>query len=231
MSNKDFIMKKLNLMKKDKQPVFDRLVEPLSEMAEQGTQAQKIKIPSDGNWFKVSFDAVEVKTDRLVITAKRLVDGLVSASHDPSEKQYSVEFAGTRAAYLRGFYKSRHPKYSWPYIYWDIRAYANHPENPTMRVYVNGFYAHKELHKMILAMEKFYGTNNILNKYINDNLIRFKSNIKMGKSPQQIEQVWSRGLMEGLGYRYVEAFDTGFPKGNWSDVEVHWCKKSQDLRA
>lgn len=36
--------------------------------------------------------------------------------------------------------------------------------------------------------------------------------------------------MEGLGFRYVEAFDTGQPNGNWNEVYVHWAKMEQDLR-
>lgn len=70
---------------------------------------------------------------------------------------------------------------------------------------MQGFYAHDELRKLIHSMEKVYGTSNILNKYIKDNLFRFQSGIRAGKRPQEIEEAWSRGLMESLGYRYVEA--------------------------
>jgi len=229
MADKEFILKKLNLMQKDKQPVFDKLAEPLAKMAEQGEQSKKIKIPADGRWFKVSFDAVEVKKNRLVITATRLNDALTVASYDPSEKQYIVNFEGTRAAYLLGFFKQRHPLYGWPYIGWDIRSYANHPTNPAVRVYVRGFVAHDELRKMILAMERVCGTTNIYNKYINDNLMRVQNGIKVGKTIREIEKIWSKGMMESLGYHYVEAFDTGHPRGKWEEIHVHWCKFERDL--
>jgi hypothetical protein len=230
MSDKDFINSKLLLMKQDKQPVFDGFVGPLQEIAKQGELGNTVKIPVDGNWFMVSFDAVEVKKDRLVIQARRLIDGLKPVSHDPSEKEYWVEFAGTRAAYLRGFYKSRHPMYGWPYLYWDVRSYANHPDDPAKRIYVHGFHAHEELRKLIFAMEGAHGTSNIYNKYINDNLIRYRQGIRAGKTPEEIEKAWSKGMMESLGYNCVEAFDTGHPKGNWQEVHAHWCKKKQDLR-
>ncbi len=80
-------------------------------------------------------------------------------------------------------------------------------------------------------MEGAYGTSNIFNSYINDNLLRFQMGIKAKKAPQQIEKEWSQGLMESLGYNYVEAFDTGYPKGHWKEVKVHWCKKKPDLRS
>lgn len=70
----------------------------------------------------------------------------------------------------------------------------------------------------------------VFNKYINDNLLRFQIGIKAGKTPQEIEKVWSIGLMEGLGYRYVKAEDTGHPIGRWKEVSVHWCKHERDLR-
>jgi len=230
MSDKDFIIKKLNLIQKDRQPVFDKLVEPLTQMAEQGVQGKKIKITADGNWFNVSFDAVEAKKDRLVISAKRLQDGLMASRHDPAEKEYVVNFQGTRAAYLRGYYKPYHPVFRWPYIWWDIRSYANQPGNAQARVYVQGFYAHDEIRKLVIAMEGVYGTSNILNKYINDNLLRFQAGIKAGKAPVEIEKAWSRGLMESLGYQHVEAFDTGLVKSKWNEVHVHWCKNANDLR-
>lgn len=80
-------------------------------------------------------------------------------------------------------------------------------------------------------MEGEYGTSNILNSYINDNLFRFQSGIRSKKTPRDIEKAWSHGLMEGLGYQHVEAFDTGHPKGDWKEVKVHWCKRKQDLRS
>jgi hypothetical protein len=79
-------------------------------------------------------------------------------------------------------------------------------------------------------MERIYGTRNIVNSYINDNLMRFQMGINAGKTPQQIEKGWSKGMMESLGYKCVEAFDTGMPKGNWNGVSVHWCKHENDLR-
>jgi len=228
MSDKDFINSKLLLMRQDKQPVFDGFVGPLQEMAKQGELGKTVKIPVDGNWFTVSFDAVQVKEDRLVITANRILDGLTTATHNPAERRYIVEFAGTRAAYLVGFYEPRHIRHGWPYIYWSIRSYA--PCSTGARVYVQDFFAHEEIRKLIVAMEGVYGTSNILNSYINDNLLRFQAGVRAGKTPQEIEKAWSRGLMEGLGYCHVEANDTGGPKGSWKSVAVHWCKHKQDLR-
>ncbi|MBI3562621.1 MAG: hypothetical protein HY080_12990 [Gammaproteobacteria bacterium] len=95
----------------------------------------------------------------------------------------------------------------------------------------NQSYDKNELQKLILAMEGEYGTSNILNSYINDNLFRFQSGIRSKKTPRDIEKAWSHGLMEGLGYQHVEAFDTGHPKGDWKEVKVHWCKRKQDLRS
>ena len=80
-------------------------------------------------------------------------------------------------------------------------------------------------------MEGVYGTTNILNSYINDNLLRFQMGIRIGKTPQEIEKKWSNGLMESLGYRFVEAFDSGNTKGSWLEVKSHWCKHAKDLRA
>lgn len=54
--------------------------------------------------------------------------------------------------------------------------------------------------------------------------------LNVGKNPQQIEKEWSKGMMEGLGYNHVEAFDTGLPKGDWRGVSIHWCKNEIDLR-
>lgn len=79
-------------MKQDKQPVFDGFVGPLQEMAKQGELTKKINIPADGQWFSVSFDAVQVKEDRLVISAKRIQDGMMPNPHNPTEKQYVVNF-------------------------------------------------------------------------------------------------------------------------------------------
>ena len=230
MSKENFIKDKILLMKKDNQNGFNDFVEPLQNMVEKNEVSKTVQIPADGNWFKLSFNAVEVKQNRLVISAKRIENGLITSSYDPSLKDYVVEFSGTRAAYLYGYYKHRHPAGGWPYIYWDIRSYTNSIVNPDVRVYVNGFWARDEIRKMILAMEGVYGTKNIVNKYINDNLLRFQLGIKTRKTPQKIEHEWSQGLMEKLGYLYVEAFDTGYPKGGWREVAVHWCKRKQDLR-
>jgi len=199
-------------------------------MADQGEMTKKIHVPAFGDVFEISFDAIEEKKDRLVISAKRRVNGFVPASYDPTEMRYVVEFIGTRAAYIRGYYKTRHHMGGWPFIWWDIRSYANHLEDPNVRVYVRDFFAHNEIKKLIIAMEGHYGTQNIVNSYIKDNLTRFQMGIKSGKSPQKIEQEWSRGMMEGLGYKYVEAFDTGKPQGKWQGVSVHWCKNIADLR-
>lgn len=229
MSKEDFIKKKLSLMRKDQQAGFDDFVDPLQEMVEKGDVNKTVHVPKDGNWFAMSFDAVQVKENRLVISAKRIENGLISSSYDPSIKKYVVEFSGTRAAYIYGSYKSRHPIYGWSYIHWDVRSYANHPANSTVRVYVQDFRARDEIRKLINAMEGYYGTSNIYNSYINDNLLRFQAGIGKKKSPSQIEKEWSQGLMEGLGYNYVEAFDEGHPRGHWRDVKVHWCKKKQDF--
>ncbi len=171
-----------------------------------------------------------MKKDRLVISAKRLRSGLVTSPYDPTEMEYVVEFQGTRAAYLRGYYKARHPMGGWPYISWDIRSYVNSPSNSEVRVYLGDFRAHNELKKLIVAMEGFYGTKNILNTYINDNLSRFQIGVRSNKTPEEIEKAWSKGMMESLGYKYVEAFDVGHPKGSWKGASVHWCKLSVDLR-
>jgi hypothetical protein len=230
MSNINFIKNKLTFIEKDKQKIFSEFIDPLNSMAERGEVNKKIQIQADGNWFNLSFQSVEIKKDRLVISAERVVNGITPASYDPSEKQYVVEFQGTRAAYLRGYYKSRHPKGGWPFIWWDVRSYANHPNNSNVRVYVKDFYAHEEIRKLIVSMERIYGTKNIVNAYINDNLMRFQMGINTGKSPQQIEVNWSKGMMEHLGYKHVEAFDTGLPVGKWRGVSVHWCKNAIDLR-
>ncbi|TPD49614.1 MAG: hypothetical protein C9355_15105 [Thalassolituus maritimus] len=79
-------------------------------------------------------------------------------------------------------------------------------------------------------MQKLYGTSNIVNSYINDNLARFRAGVNAGRTPEEIELAWSKGLMESLGYKHVEAFDTGMPKGSWNGVSVHWCKSPGDMR-
>lgn len=79
-------------------------------------------------------------------------------------------------------------------------------------------------------MEATFGVTNVLNSYINDNLLRFRMGVQTGKTPQTIEKAWSKGMMESLGYHHVEAFDMGKPQGSWKEVKVHWCKKKQDLR-
>lgn len=230
MSEKDFIKNKLSLMKKDKQAGFEDFVGPLQNMAEKHEVRKTVQIPAHGSWFEISFNAVEIKKDRLVISAKRKQNGLVPTNHDPSEKEYVVTFQDTRAAYIRDFYKHRHPVGGWPYISWDVRSYANHPQNKEIRVYVHGFRAREEIRRLILAMERFYGTSNIVNKYIKDNLFHFRAGINMKKTPQEIEKAWSQGLMESIGYNHVEAKDTGLSEGSWNDVTVHWCKKQHDLR-
>jgi len=50
--------------------------------------------------------------------------------------------------------------------------------------------------------------------------------IAQNKSVDQIEKEWSRGMMESLGYQHVEA--SGFPKGTWNSVKVHWFKDVKD---
>jgi len=229
VSNKDFIKKKLELLIKDEQDGFKDFSEPLAIMAENEEFSKTVKIKADGDWFKLNFNAVQVKENRLVISAKRVKDGLVRSSYDPQIMDYVVEFQGTRAAYLYGEYKPQHRFLRKPYISWSIRAYANHPNNSALRIYISSFRAHNELRRLILAMEGYYGVENIINSYINDNQLRFQMGIKAGKTPEQIEKEWSQGMMESLGYHYIEASDTGYPKGNWKNIEVHWCKKKQDL--
>jgi len=231
MSNKDFILKKIGLIKKDGQEGFKDFVDPLQQMVDDNDFSKTVEIEADNNWFTLNFKAVQVKEDRLVITAKRKRDGLTPCRYDSSILEYAVEFHGTRAAYLYGYYKPRHPVGGWPYIYWDIRSYANHPKNETLRTYVNCFRANDELRKLITAMENAHGTSNIVNKYINDNKARFIQGINAKMTPQEIEKKWSQGLMESLGYQHVEAFDVGYPKGSWKEIEVHWCKKKEDLRS
>jgi len=78
-------------------------------------------------------------------------------------------------------------------------------------------------------MEGVHGTGNINNKYTNDNLLHFQLGIK-SKKLQQIDKEWSNGLMEGLSCQHVEAFDIDYPKRKWKEIEIHLCKKKQDLR-
>jgi hypothetical protein len=230
MTENIFVKNKLELMAQDKQSGFDQFAPALADMASVGVQSRTIQIPADGNWFVVSFDAVEAKADRLLISAKRKMDGMSGVSHNPTEKQYIVEFQGTRAAYLRGFYEPQHRRFGWPYLYFDVRSYITHPQFPGARIYVKDFYAHNEIKKMILAMEGHYGTSNIYNSYINDNLARIRSGIKAGRSIEAIEKEWSKGMMECMGYRHVEALQMDGTPDTWSKVMVHWCKNEQDLR-
>lgn len=230
MSENNFVKDKLTLMRADKQVGFGQFADSLDEMAKTGESFRKIQIPADGNWFKISFDAIEQNKDKLIISARRIKNGIHTNKYDPSAKSYTVEFEGTRAAYLIGYYEERHRRYGWPYLSWDIRSYTTISQFPDARIYVENFYAHNEIKKLILAMENLYGSCNIFNSYINDNLKRFRKGIQDGKTVAQIEKEWSRGLMESLGYHYVEGFDEGFPNGNWNDAAIHWAKLEQDLR-
>lgn len=223
MDKNAFIQKKLALLKKDNAGGMGSIAESLSSAPIDGSS---VKIKADGNWFKVSFDAVQIQNDRALISARRMYDGMVPGRLDPALREFRVEFQGTRAAYIFGEYHSHHPIGGWPYISWDVRAYANHPQKHETRVYVDGFRAHNEIRRLILSMQSFYGTKNIINSYINDNLRRFKLGIASNKSVDQIEKGWSQGLMESLGYNYVEA--SGSPKGTWQHVKVHWFKDPED---
>ena len=151
---------------------------------------------------------------------------MTPARFDPSLQEFRIEFQGTRAAYIFGGYHSRHSIGGWPFISWDVRAYANNPQNPNMRVYVSGFYAHEEIKRLITTMEGHYGTRNVLNSYINDNLQRFKMGIAQKKTVDQVEKAWSKGMMESLGYQHVEA--SGLHKETWNSVKVHWFKDVKD---
>lgn len=131
-------------------------------MAQSGEQVRKVHIPADGNWFKISFDAIEQKKDRLLISAKQIKAGMGRSKYDPSAKEYVIEFEGTRAAYLKAYYQEQHRRYGWPYISWDIRSYATLPQFSDARVYVESFRAHAEIKKLIQAMEAEYGSRNIL---------------------------------------------------------------------
>lgn len=217
----NFIKSKLPLISKDKQEVFKDLVEPLSKMADDRVLSKTIHIPADGNWFKITFSGALIKENRLVIKAERIKEGIFG-------DHYIVEFDGTRAAYLRGYYESSHRVGKWPYISWDVRSYVNNPYDPSKRIYVEGFYAHNELKKMINRMEANFGTRNILNTYINDNLLRLQVGVRSGKTAEEVEKEWSRGMMESLGYQHVEALDTGVKKGCWHGAKVHWFKVKGD---
>ncbi len=223
MDRKTFIENKLALLKKDDTKGLGVLAEPLSKAY---FDDKTVKVNADGNWFEVTFDAVQVKEDRAVISAHRIYDGMVPGRFDPSLREFRIEFQGTRAAYLFGEYHNHHPIGCWPYISWDVRAYANNPLNSKMRVYVSGFRAQNEIRRLITFMQSFYGTKNIINSYINDNLQRFKMGIAAKKTVDQIEKEWSQGMMERLGYQYVEA--SGSPKGTWINVKVHWFKDMKD---
>lgn len=229
MSDKDFLRSKVELLGKDKQSFFDGLAAPLSDMIKQGEHDRKIQIPADGNWFRISFDAIEARKDRLVISARRVVDGLVPVLGGGGAMEYVVEFEGTRAAYLRGYYFASHRIGGWPYITWDIRSYTTLSSMPGCRIYVQNFRANDEIRRLILAMEAKYHTKNIVNSYINDNLSRFQAGIRANKTSQQIEKEKFGSMMENLGYRHVEAHDKGYPQGSWKELAVHWCKLEQDL--
>lgn len=223
MDRKAFINKKLELLKKDDARGFGVLADSISGAS---FDEKHIKIKADGNWFKVSFDAVQIKEDRAVISAHRLYDGMVPGRFDQSLREFRVEFQGTRAAYLFGEYHVNHPIGRWPFISWDVRAYANNPSDPKTRVYIREFRAHNELRRLISTMESFYGTQNIVNSYINDNLHRFRLGLAQKKSIDQIEKAWSKGMMESLGYKHVEASLS--PKGTCNSVKVHWYKDKKD---
>jgi hypothetical protein len=217
MDRKDFILSKLKLAKQDKQKTFSNLSEPLAKMIEKDEASEIVKVPVDGNWFKIEFDAVKVKEDRLVISAKKMESPIQNDT-------YMINFEGTRAAYLAARYN--HPSFRcpYPYIDWDIRSYAKHPHKTNMRVYVHEFRLQKEIPVMIKKMEERYNTSHCYNKYVNDNLQRLQTGIKQGKSPEQLELIKSNGMMESLGYTYVDVLDRGNPKGEWRDIYVHWCK-------
>ena len=221
MSIKKFIEDKLKLIKKDKQSVFSDMVDTLAKQIEDAPEASTFEIPIDGNWFRLSFTALEVKKDRLVIDAERIKNGFFG-------DQYIVEFKGTRAAYLRGYYESCHRVGRWPYIHWDIRSYINCPLDKDKRVYIRGFHAHDELRTMIRRMEQRFSTKNIINKHINDNLLRIRMGVNQGKTPSEVERNWSKGMMESLGYKYVEVLETGSEKGSWHGASVHWFKIERD---
>jgi len=108
MAIKDFLLQKLKYLTKDAQPVFDRLSDTLQQGAENAAPGKSITVPVDGDWFRISFDAIEEKDDRAVITAHRTFDGMVAGRYNPCLREFRVEFHGTRAAYLFGEYHERH---------------------------------------------------------------------------------------------------------------------------
>ena len=220
-----FINAKLANINTDKQDDLKGLLKPMADMAEKNERTRIVK--TDGNWFKVDFDVVDQISDRLVIVAERVHDGPVIISTAQIPIEYKIEFKYTRAAYLYGYYNNAHRIGRWPYLSWDVRAYATSP-NSGQRVYVQGFHAHEEIRKMLVKMNTYYGVRHIVNKYINDNLARFKAGVLAGKSPEMIEREWSRGMMESLGYSCVEAIDTSQPKGKWNGVDVHWFKNKNE---
>jgi hypothetical protein len=217
VSYKDFLNKKIKTIIKDGQ--MGDFVEPLQEMMEAGDEEKAIRITPDGNWFKVSFDAVQVKKDRLLISAKKVT------SHQFDQHTYSIGFEGTRAAYL--WAKVSQPRFhGWSYLHWDVRAYR---EFQGHRVYVREFRAREELKTMIREMESMTGVRNIFNSYINDNFNRIKHGVEAGKNAVDLEKEWSKGLFEGLGYRHCEVDLVG-DGGQIMDVNSHWCKDEHDLK-
>ena len=226
MDTKSFLLNKLKLLKKDQQLGFSDIAEPLAKSLEKNANANNIDIKADGNWFKVSLDAVQLDIDRAVISAQRIHDGMVPGRFNSSQREFRVEFQGTRAAYLFGEYHQSHRFGNWPYISWDIRSYANNPQSSNMRVYVSSFRAHNEIRRLVSSMQAYYGTRNVVNSYINDNLKRFKIGVASKKSYEQIEKEWSRGLMESMGYSNVEA-SVSLNHANDS-VKVHWYKDLKD---
>lgn len=214
-----FITDKLATIQADKQTDFKDLLKPMADMAEKNERTRLVK--ADGNWFKVDFDVVDQIGNRLIIAAERINDGRMPSTHNPTAIEYRVEFKQTRAAYLYGYYSPVHRVGRWPYLSWNIRAYANAP-NTGQRVYISGFRAHDEIQKMLTIMNSHYAARHVVNEYILDNLSRFKAGLLTKKTPEEIEREWSHGMMESMGYPYVEAIDRGLPKGAWNGVEVHW---------
>lgn len=215
MLKQEFILEKLSVIKKDKQSGFIDLADPLSKMIENAPEESFYKVRMKDSWFTVNFTAMEVGENRLIINAERIQDGFQG-------DRYVVQFDGTRAAYLVGYYGEGYRTHSCPHIHWDIRSYTDHPDDKDKRIYVNGFRADSELRKMIQKMEERRGTKNIINSYVNDNLIRVRLGLSMGKTLAEIEKEWSKGMMERLGYRHVEALELSH------SVVVHWYKTKGD---
>jgi hypothetical protein len=88
-------------------------------------------------------------------------------------------------------------------------------------VYVHEFRLQNEVPKMLKKMEAHFQTTNTYCSYILDNLQRVKHGINQGKTPEEIERINSDGLMESLGYKYVDVLDRGNPKGQWREIDVH----------